>query len=162
MSKLSHIDQQGKSRMVDVGNKAITRRVAVAQVTVSFPAEVYQTLQQSQLTSAKGSITDTANVAGIMAAKRTAELIPMCHPLPIDFCKLQFNQNDQESSLVIQAEVRVNHKTGVEMEALTAASVAALTVYDMCKALSHDIHINDLHLLHKTGGKSDFKIDSEA
>ncbi len=160
MSKLSHIDQQGKSRMVDVGNKAITRRVAVAQVTVSFPAEVYQTLQQSQLTSAKGSITDTANVAGIMAAKRTAELIPMCHPLPIDFCKLQFNQNDQESSLVIQAEVRVNHKTGVEMEALTAASVAALTVYDMCKALSHDIHINDLHLLHKTGGKSDFKIDS--
>lgn len=162
MSKLSHIDQQGKSRMVDVGNKAITRRVAVAQVTVSFPAEVYQTLQQSQLTSAKGSITDTANVAGIMAAKRTAELIPMCHPLPIDFCKLQFNQNDQESSLVIQAEVRVNHKTGVEMEALTAASVAALTVYDMCKALSHDIHINDLHLLHKTGGKSDFKMDSKA
>ena len=148
--------------MVDVGNKAITRRVAVAQVTVSFPAEVYQTLQQSQLTSAKGSITDTANVAGIMAAKRTAELIPMCHPLPIDFCKLQFNQNDQESSLVIQAEVRVNHKTGVEMEALTAASVAALTVYDMCKALSHDIHINDLHLLHKTGGKSDFKMDSKA
>jgi len=162
MSKLSHIDQQGKSRMVDVGNKAITRRVAVAQVTVSFPAEVYQTLQQSQLTSAKGSITDTANVAGIMAAKRTTELIPMCHPLPIDFCKLQFNQNDQESSLVIQAEVRVNHKTGVEMEALTAASVAALTVYDMCKALSHDIHINDLHLLHKTGGKSDFKMDSKA
>ena len=162
MSKLSHIDQQGKSRMVDVGNKAITRRVAVAQVTVSFPAEVYQTLQQSQLTSAKGSITDTANVAGIMAAKRTAELIPMCHPLPIDFCKLQFNQNDKESSLVIQAEVRINHKTGVEMEALTAASVAALTVYDMCKALSHDIHINDLHLLHKTGGKSDFKMDSKA
>lgn len=160
MGKLSHIDQQGKSRMVDVGNKAVTRRTAVAQVTVSFPPEVYQTLQQTQLTSAKGSITDTANVAGIMAAKRTAELIPMCHPLPIDFCKIEFTQKDQTNSLVIQAEVRVTHKTGVEMEALTAASVAALTVYDMCKALSHDIHINDLHLVNKTGGKSDFKTEA--
>lgn len=160
MGKLSHIDQQGKSRMVDVGNKAVTRRTAVAQVTVSFPPEVYQTLQQTQLTSAKGSITDTANVAGIMAAKRTAELIPMCHPLPIDFCKIEFTQKDQTNSLVIQAEVRVTHKTGVEMEALTAASVAALTVYDMCKALSHDIHINELHLVNKTGGKSDFKTEA--
>lgn len=160
MGKLSHIDQQGKSRMVDVGNKSVTRRSALAQVTVSFPTEVYQTLQQTQLTSAKGSITDTANVAGIMAAKRTAELIPMCHPLPIDFCKIEFTQKDQTNSLVIQAEVRVTHKTGVEMEALTAASVAALTVYDMCKALSHDIHINDLHLVNKTGGKSDFKTEA--
>lgn len=160
MGKLSHIDQQGKSRMVDVGNKAVTRRTAVAQVTVSFPPEAYQTLQQTQLTSAKGSITDTANVAGIMAAKRTAELIPMCHPLPIDFCKIEFTQKDQTNSLVIQAEVRVTHKTGVEMEALTAASVAALTVYDMCKALSHDIHINELHLVNKTGGKSDFKTEA--
>lgn len=160
MSKLSHIDQQGKSRMVDVGAKAATRRTAVAQVTVNFPPEVYETLQQTQLASAKGSITDTANVAGIMAAKRTAELIPMCHPLPIDFCKIAFTQNDQNNSLVIQAEVRVTHKTGVEMEALTAASVAALTVYDMCKALSHDIHINDLHLLSKSGGKSDFTTEA--
>lgn len=160
MSKLSHIDQQGKSRMVDVGEKAITRRVAVAQIKVMFPAKVYQQLQQTQLTSAKGSIVDTANIAGIMAAKRTADLIPMCHPLPIDFCKLDFTQVDEDCSLLIQAEVRVNHKTGVEMEALTAASVAALTVYDMCKALSHDIRINDLQLVNKTGGKSDFKMDS--
>ena len=160
MSKLSHIDQQGKSRMVDVGEKAITRRVAVAQTKVMFPAKVYQQLQQTQLTSAKGSIVDTANIAGIMAAKRTADLIPMCHPLPIDFCKLDFTQVDEDCSLLIQAEVRVNHKTGVEMEALTAASVAALTVYDMCKALSHDIRINDLQLVNKTGGKSDFKTDS--
>ncbi|MGB1290174.1 MAG: cyclic pyranopterin monophosphate synthase MoaC [Porticoccaceae bacterium] len=160
MSKLSHIDQQGKSRMVDVGDKTITRRAAVAQAKVIFPVEVFKQLQQSQLTSAKGSIVDTANIAGIMAAKRTADLIPMCHPLPIDFCKLDFTQIDEDCSLLIQAEVRVNHKTGVEMEALTAASVAALTIYDMCKALSHDIRINDLQLVNKTGGKSDFTMDS--
>jgi cyclic pyranopterin phosphate synthase len=160
MSKLSHIDQQGKSRMVDVGDKAITRRAAVAQAKVIFPVDVFKQLQQSQLTSAKGSIVDTANIAGIMAAKRTADLIPMCHPLPIDFCKLNFTQIDDDCSLLIQAEVRVNHKTGVEMEALTAASVAALTIYDMCKALSHDIRINDLQLVNKTGGKSDFTMDS--
>ncbi len=160
MSKLSHIDQQGKSRMVDVGDKTITRRAAVAQAKVIFPMEVFKQLQQSQLTSAKGSIVDTANIAGIMAAKRTADLIPMCHPLPIDFCKLDFTQIDKDCSLLIQAEVRVNHKTGVEMEALTAASVAALTIYDMCKALSHDIRINDLQLVNKTGGKSDFTMDS--
>jgi cyclic pyranopterin phosphate synthase len=160
MSKLSHIDQQGKSRMVDVGEKTITRRAAVAQTKVIFPVEVFKQLQQSQLTSAKGSIVDTANIAGIMAAKRTADLIPMCHPLPIDFCKLDFTQVDEDCSLLIQAEVRVNHKTGVEMEALTAASVAALTIYDMCKALSHDIRINDLQLVNKTGGKSDFTMDS--
>ncbi|MDA9570029.1 cyclic pyranopterin monophosphate synthase MoaC [Porticoccaceae bacterium] len=160
MSKLSHIDQQGKSRMVDVGDKFITRRVAVAQTKVIFPLEAYNKLQQKQLSSTKGSIIDTANIAGVMAAKRTADLIPMCHPLPIDFCKLDFTQIDEECSLLIQAEVRVNHKTGVEMEALTAASVAALTIYDMCKALSHDIRINDLQLVNKTGGKSDFTMDS--
>lgn len=160
ISRLSHIDQQGKSRMVDVGQKAITQRAAIAQVTVCFPSPVYEALQKTQLTSTKGSITDTANIAGIMAAKRTAELIPMCHPLPIDFCQIKFISKDRESSLIIRAEVRVNHKTGVEMEALTAASVAALTVYDMSKALSHDITINDLHLLNKTGGKSNFKMDS--
>lgn len=160
MREISHIDQQGKSRMVDVGDKTNSQRIAKAQVTVCFPPRVFATLQKNQLASAKGSITDTANIAGIMAAKRTADLIPMCHPLPIDFCKLSFTTMEQKSSLIIQAEVRVIHKTGVEMEALTAASVAALTVYDMCKALSHDIHINDLHLVNKIGGKSDFKMDS--
>ena len=161
MSELSHLDKRGKSCMVDVDEKVVTRRIAIAQARVSFPAAVYEKLQQTQLTSAKGSIVDTANIAGIMAAKRTAELIPMCHPLPIDFCKLEFTQSEHDCSLIIQAEVRVNHKTGVEMEALTAASVAALTVYDMCKALSHDIRINDVQLLDKTGGKSDFKRDAE-
>ena len=154
MSELSHIDKQGKSRMVDVGEKVVTRRIAIAQARVSFPVAVYEKLQQTQLTSAKGSIVDTANIAGIMAAKRTAELIPMCHPLPIDFCKLEFTQSDHDCSLIIQAEVRVNHKTGVEMEALTAASVAALTVYDMCKAVDRGMEIGSIRLTHKSGGKS--------
>jgi cyclic pyranopterin phosphate synthase len=157
MGELSHLDEQGKSRMVDVSKKAVTRRVAVAQASVWFPAMLYEKLQQSQLRTAKGSIVDTANIAGIMAAKRTAELIPMCHPLPIDFCQLNFTPDAQSQCLIIQAEVRVNHKTGVEMEALTAVSVAALTIYDMCKALSHDIRIDDVQLLNKSGGKSDFK-----
>jgi cyclic pyranopterin phosphate synthase len=160
MGELSHLDEQGKSRMVDVGEKAVTRRVAVAQASVFFPAGVYEKLQQTQLTTAKGSIVNMANIAGIMAAKRTAELIPMCHPLPIEFCSLDFTQVDGDHSLIIRSEVIVNHKTGVEMEALTAVSVAALTIYDMCKALSHDIRINDIELLHKTGGKSDYKLDS--
>lgn len=160
MSELSHIDAQGMSRMVDVGNKAVTCRVAVAQVTVCFPENIYRTLEKNAHVSAKGSVIDTANIAGIMAAKKTAEIIPMCHPLPIDYCQLTFIHNDKENSIVIKAEVKVKHKTGVEMEALTAASVAALTVYDMCKALSHDIHINNLHLVNKTGGKSDFNMDS--
>ena len=157
MGELSHLDEQDKSRMVDVGEKAVTRRVAVAQASVWFPKMLYEKLQQTQLTTAKGSIVDTANIAGIMAAKRTAELIPMCHPLPIDFCQLNFTPEDQSHSLIIRAEVRVNHKTGVEMEALTAVSVAALTIYDMCKALSHEIRIHDIQLLNKSGGKSDFK-----
>ena len=129
----------------------------MAQASVWFPAMLYEKLQQSQLRTAKGSIVDTANIAGIMAAKRTAELIPMCHPLPIDFCQLNFTPDDQSQRLIIQAEVRVSHKTGVEMEALTAVSVAALTIYDMCKALSHAIRIDDVQLLNKSGGKSDFK-----
>jgi len=155
MKKLSHVDSQGQSKMVDVGAKVPTQRTAIATVTVCFPAQVYHQLRSTQFSSAKGSIVDTANIAGIMAAKRTAELIPMCHPLPIDFCKLCFSEHDDTHSLEITSEVRVTHKTGVEMEALTAASVAALTIYDMCKALSQDISINNLRLLKKTGGKTD-------
>jgi len=154
MGELSHLDEQGKSRMVDVSKKAVTRRVAVAQASVWFPAMLYEKFQQSQLTTAKGSIVDTANIAGIMAAKRTAELIPMCHPLPIDFCQLNFTPDDQSQSLIIQAEVRVNHKTGVEMEALTAVSVAALTIYDMCKAADRGMEMTGVRLLEKQGGKS--------
>ena len=154
MKQLSHIDQAGKSCMVDIADKSSTRRTATACATVLFPPSVYKQLKESKLESAKGSIIDTANIAGIMAAKKTAELIPMCHPLPVDYCQLSFTQNDDEHRLLITAMVKVTHKTGVEMEALTAVSVAALTVYDMCKALSHDIHINHVHLVNKTGGKS--------
>jgi len=154
MKQLSHIDQAGKSRMVDIADKSPTRRTATACATVLFPPSVYKQLKESKLESAKGSIIDTANIAGIMAAKKTAELIPMCHPLPVDYCKLSFTQKDDEHSLLVTAMVKVTHKTGVEMEALTAVSVAALTIYDMCKALSHDIQIKHIHLLNKTGGKS--------
>jgi cyclic pyranopterin phosphate synthase len=104
----------------------------------------------------KGSITQTAHIAGIMAAKRTHDLIPLCHPLPLDKIGLSFEYNDALSSITVSAMVKVTHKTGVEMEALTAVSVACLTIYDMTKALSHDIVIDDIHLVKKTGGKSDY------
>ena len=104
----------------------------------------------------KGSITQTAHIAGIMAAKRTHDLIPLCHPLPLDKIGLSFEYNDALSSITVRAVVKVTHKTGVEMEALTAVSVACLTIYDMTKALSHDIVIDDIHLVKKTGGKSDY------
>ena len=147
---LSHLDEQGSSHMVDVGTKEITTRVAVAEGRVVFPADVYAKIQ------AKGTITEVARLAGIMAAKNTATLIPLCHPMMLERCHLHLQYQDVDCSLVIRAEVAVYHKTGVEMEALTAVSVAALTVYDMTKALSHDIRIEHIHLLHKSGGKHVF------
>lgn len=152
---LSHVDQHGKPNMVDISDKDKTQRSATAAATVVFPADVYTQLKAQNLHCKKGSIVDTAHIAGIMAAKKTSDLIPMCHPLPIDSCKLQFNENDATHSISIEATVKVTHKTGVEMEALTAVNIAALTIYDMCKALSHDIVIKNIRLLEKTGGKSD-------
>lgn len=153
---LSHLDEQGSSHMVDVGTKEITTRVAVAEGRVVFPADVYAKIQASHGQSAKGTITEVARLAGIMAAKNTATLIPLCHPMMLERCHLDLQYQDVDCSLVIRAEVAVYHKTGVEMEALTAVSVAALTVYDMTKALSHDIRIEHIHLLHKSGGKHVF------
>ena len=141
--------------MVDVGDKAVTRRVAVAAGRVVFPPEVYAQIQAANGQTAKGAITEVARLAGIMAAKNTAGLIPLCHPMMLERCKLFFEYQEDKSSLHIRAEVGVTHKTGVEMEALTAVSAAALTVYDMTKALSHDIVISDIRLLHKSGGKSE-------
>ena len=138
--------------MVDVGGKAVTRRVAVAEACVRFPAEVAEALRAGGMRSAKGSVIDTAIIAGTMAAKRTHELIPFCHPLAIERCRIEADfANDTD--LVIRCEVAITHKTGVEMEALTGASVAALAVYDMCKALSHAIVIDGVRLLEKSGGK---------
>lgn len=149
---LTHVDPDGRPRMVDVGGKAVTRREAVAEVRVRFPVEVAQALREQGLRSAKGPVIDTAIIAGTMAAKRTAELIPFCHPLPIDSCRVEI-AFAADNELLIRCTVAITHRTGVEMEALTGASVAALTVYDMCKALSHEIVIDGLHLVAKSGGK---------
>jgi cyclic pyranopterin phosphate synthase len=151
---LTHIDAAGRPAMVDVSTKAATLRQAVAECRVRFPAEVARQLRASGLKSAKGGIVDTAIIAGTMAVKRTHELIPFCHPLPIDGCRLAIDWRD-ESSLRIECAVTTIHRTGVEMEALTGVTVAALTVYDMCKALSHAIVIGPAKLLGKRGGKRD-------
>ena len=154
MAKLTHIDERNRPAMVDVGEKAITLRTAVAEARVSFPAEVAKTLRAQGFASKKGPVIDTAVIAGVMAAKRTHELIPFCHPLGIENCKIEIEP--EGDALVIRCRVSVHHKTGVEMEALTGAAVASLTVYDMVKALSHDIVIEGLRLIEKTGGKSDY------
>lgn len=152
---LTHLDAAGLPSMVDVSGKPATARAATAECRVRFPKEVAAQLHASGLHSAKGGIVDTAIIAGTMAVKRTHELIPFCHPLPIDGCRIVIVW-DGDSALRIECTVRTTHRTGVEMEALTGATVAALTVYDMCKALSHRIVIGPAKLLGKRGGKSDF------
>lgn len=155
--KLSHLDADGDIHMVDVGHKTVTTREAVAQGYVVFPKDIYTDIKAADGLTKKGSITQTAHIAGIMAAKRTHDLIPLCHPLPLDKIGLSFEYEDEQSAIRVESTVRVTHKTGVEMEALTAVSVACLTIYDMTKALSHDIIINDIRLVTKTGGKSDYQ-----
>lgn len=152
MKQLSHVDAQGHARMVDVGDKAVTVREAVATGTVRLNAEVFRLIVSGQLP--KGDVLAVARIAGIMAAKKTPELIPLCHPLPISSVSVALTPNTTQSTIVIEATVRVEGKTGVEMEALTAVSVAALTVYDMCKAVDKSIIISDICLVKKTGGKS--------
>jgi len=158
---LSHLDEKGRPTMVDVGAKAVTRRIAVARACVVFPREVADQLRasgsntSSEWTGPKGPIFATAIVAGVLAAKRTWELIPLCHPLPIDGITVTCEARD-ETSVEVLCTVKTTHKTGVEMEALTGASVAALTIYDMTKALSHDIVIERVELVQKSGGKSDY------
>ncbi len=151
---LTHLDADGRPAMVDVSAKPVTAREAIAQCRVKFPAAVAAQLRASGLRSAKGGIVDTAIIAGTMAVKRTHELIPFCHPLPIDGCRIAIDWHDG-NSLDIRCTVRTTHRTGVEMEALTGATVAALTVYDMCKALSHAIVLGPARLIGKRGGKRD-------
>jgi cyclic pyranopterin phosphate synthase len=148
----THLDAERRPTMVDVSDKSATRRTAVAEVRVLFPPAVAAALREQGLRSSKGPIFDTAIIAGVMGAKRTHELIPFCHPLVIENCKIEITL--EGDAALIRCTVGVHHKTGVEMEALTGASIAALTVYDMCKALSHDIVISDLRLIAKDGGKS--------
>jgi cyclic pyranopterin phosphate synthase len=153
--ELTHVDSRNRPTMVDVGGKEITQRVAVAEAQVVLPPAVAQALRDSGHRTKKGPVFDTAIVAGVMAVKRTHELIPFCHPLAIESCKIEI-EDGADGEIRIRCQVSVHHKTGVEMEALTGASVAALTIYDMCKALSHDIEIRGVRLIAKSGGKQDF------
>jgi cyclic pyranopterin phosphate synthase len=152
---LSHIDSANRPTMVDVGDKAVTRREAVARAVLVFPEEA-SNLVGGELKTKKGPVFDTAIIAGVMAAKRTHELIPFCHPIPLDDCRITIEWGEQ-GGLEIECAVRATHKTGVEMEALTGATIAALTVYDMCKALTHGIEIRDVFLVSKRGGKRDYR-----
>jgi cyclic pyranopterin phosphate synthase len=151
---LSHVAAANRPTMVDVGDKAVTTRTATARAVVVFPAEV-SVRSGEPLRSKKGPVFDTAIIAGVMAAKRTHELIPFCHPIPLENCKLSIEWGT-DNEIVIECTVRATHKTGVEMEALTGATTAALTIYDMCKALTHGIQIREVVLLGKTGGKRDY------
>lgn len=155
-SALSHLDSDGDITMVDVSGKTASTREARAQGQVRFPSAVYKQIKAADGMTKKGSITQTAHIAGIMVAKRTHDLIPLCHPLPLDKIGLTFEYDDALNSIIVSGTVKVTHKTGVEMEALTAVSIACLTIYDMTKAISHDIVIDNVHLVNKTGGKSDY------
>lgn len=165
-SSFTHVDQSGGVTMVDVGSKETTRRVARAQSKVVFPPEVMKAFDivqgsnnTNELVGKKGPIFTTAKLAGIMAAKQTSNLIPLCHPLPLDKVQVDIELEDNVATVI--CECRVNHKTGVEMEALTGASVAALTIYDMVKAVSHRVEIQDTKLLTKTGGKRKIEIEQD-
>ena len=150
--ELTHLDPAGRPAMVDVGGKAVTARTASASADVRFPKSIAEQLRAQAMRSAKGAIIDTAVIAGTMAVKNTAQWIPFCHALAIEGCDFSVDWHDRQT-LRILCTVRVTGKTGVEMEALTGASAAALTVYDMCKALSHAIEIGPVKLRHKKGGK---------
>lgn len=156
MGEFTHLDKSGKATMVDVSAKAVTHRTATARSIVHLPDEVLVKLVDGDLQTKKGSVFQIAIIAGIMAAKKTGDLIPLCHPLGLDNCDINIRLND-DNEVVIDCTASVTAKTGIEMEALVGASIAALTIYDMCKALSHDIVIKETKLLSKTGGKRDFK-----
>jgi len=155
MSKLSHVDADNKPTMVDVSDKSPTAREAHARSVVRLPDDVAQHVSGDDIMTTKGPVFATAIIAGVMAAKKTHELIPFCHPLGLDSCKIEIAMDD--GNAVIDCRCKVQHKTGVEMEALTGASIAALTIYDMLKALSHDIVISETKLIGKSGGKREFR-----
>lgn len=151
MSELSHFDQSGASRMVDTSSKLDTERIAIASAVVRMKPETLATILDRKIS--KGDVLEVARLAGIMAAKQTSNLIPLCHPLAITSSKIDFQTNDQ-TSIRISATVKIVGKTGVEMEALTAVSISALTVYDMCKAIDREMTIENIQLDEKLGGKS--------
>ncbi len=152
--QFSHVSPEGKPKMVDVSAKVPTSRTAKAQAVINPGKKVLNALQGNEIVTKKGPVFQTAIIAGVMAAKKTSELIPFCHPLSLEDCQVDIHVN--QDKIYITSLVALTGKTGVEMEALTAVSVAALTVYDMCKALSHEIVIEEIRLIQKTGGKNDF------
>ncbi|MEQ9424655.1 MAG: cyclic pyranopterin monophosphate synthase MoaC [Cyclobacteriaceae bacterium] len=155
--KLTHLDESDNPSMVDVSAKKITGRRARARAIISLNSEIISLLSDGEISSKKGPVFQTAIIAGTMAAKKTGDLIPLCHPLGLESCDFEINVDGND--VIIDCTAGINAKTGIEMEALTGASVAALTIYDMCKAMSHDIVIKEVQLMEKTGGKNDFKRD---
>lgn len=151
-NKFTHFDEGGNARMVDVSDKNKTERVAIAVSKITMTKETLELIKKGEI--GKGDVLGVARVAGIMASKQTSNLIPMCHPLMISSCNVDFEINDDENSILVKATVKIVDKTGVEMEALTTAMVSALTIYDMCKAVDKKMVIGQTHLLKKTGGKS--------
>ena len=149
---LNHFDNYGNAIMVDVSEKNITERIATATGKILVSAEIFKMIEDG--TAKKGDVLGVARIAGIMAAKKTSEVIPLCHPLPITHCKIDFKMLAEESAVEVSATVKVGGKTGVEMEALHAVSVALLTIYDMCKAVDKQMEIQNIHLASKSGGKS--------
>lgn len=152
MQEFSHLNQAGRGRMVDVGDKEVTQRLALARGWVSMSGQTLERIREG--TVGKGDVLGVAQLAGIMAAKRTHELIPLCHPLRLAAVDLDFNLDDERGRVIIEARVRAQDRTGVEMEALTAVSVAGLALYDMCKALDREMVIGDVRLVEKSGGRS--------
>ena len=152
MKKLTHIDRSGKARMVDVSDKPQTLREAVARGMVTMKKTTLKLIQENSI--AKGDVLIVARVAGIMAAKKTHEIIPLCHPLNISSVQIDFSLDQEKKRIIIESSVKITGQTGVEMEALTAVSAAALTIYDMCKAVDKEMVISDIMLIEKTGGKS--------
>ncbi len=156
---LTHIDEKGNARMVDVTEKDDTFRVARARGKIVVSSEIIKIIEAGDM--AKGDVIQVARIAGIMGAKKTSEVIPLCHPLQINGCKVDFEVDSKNCEINIFSEVKVSGKTGVEMEALTAVSIAALTIYDMCKAVDKEMIIKDIQLVEKTGGKSGHFINSK-
>ncbi len=152
MAELTHFDDAGNAHMVDVGGKAVSERIARAAGRVTMAPETLARVRDGAM--AKGDVLGVARLAGIMAAKRTADLIPLCHPLQLSSVSLELACNEAENAVEITAEVKLSGRTGVEMEALTAVSVAGLTIYDMCKAVDRGMQLCDVRLIHKSGGKS--------
>ena len=156
MNQLTHLDADNNPSMVDVGEKKITKRTARARAIVVLNDDILQYLDKGDIRTKKGAVFQTAIIAGVMAAKKTGDLIPLCHPLGLENCQIDIFLNEKRE-VVVDCMASLTAKTGVEMEALTGASIAALTIYDMCKAMSHDIVIKEIKLMEKTGGKRDFK-----